>query len=55
MSISVRIPVQIACVRRELDTTEAALTGPLGAKKCVRIAYISDEIRTLFDTKREQA
>lgn len=37
MSISVQTPVQIAWVTHDLDTTETALTGLLGAKKWVRM------------------
>lgn len=37
MNLSVRSPTQIAWVTPDLDATEAALTGLLGARKWVRI------------------
>ena len=37
MSTSVRTPVQIAWVTRDLDATETALTALLGARKWVRM------------------
>lgn len=40
MTIDVRTPVQIAWVTRDLDATEAALTGLLGVKKWMRMAGV---------------
>jgi catechol 2,3-dioxygenase-like lactoylglutathione lyase family enzyme len=37
MSLASQIPVQIAWVTRDLDATEKALTGLLGAKKWIRL------------------
>jgi catechol 2,3-dioxygenase-like lactoylglutathione lyase family enzyme len=37
MSLATQTPVQIAWVTRDLDATEKALTGLLGAKKWIRL------------------